>query len=367
MIKIYSKTLFIGNLAPKVNDAVLHTKFGEFGNVINLKYLAERNFAFLTFETREQAERAKSQSHKMMLEGRPMKIGWAKGKDVEKDNFDSETGESYVPAGSIVNPDSEYPKDAGFIEGPPRNPGRGGFGHNRGGFKNNFYNNMNSRPHRDSNPSRNEIPTYQSSSYNSKEYGTKKFAREPANPDKAVKSCGNDIRAHFKNTYNTARALKGMTVKAAQKYLNQVLEHQRCIPYRRYAGATGRTAQATEWGVTKGRWPTKSVKVVLNLLANLEANAKVKGLETDKLNLTHIQVNRAPRGRRRTYRAHGRITPFLSSPCHIELFATQKDEGVAKEGAKVGATYTRQIRRVAAASRFRRRVVAGGDKATTSK
>jgi large subunit ribosomal protein L17e len=99
-----------------------------------------------------------------------------------------------------------------------------------------------------------------------------------------------------------------MALNVAQKYLNQVLEHQRCIPYRRYAGATGRTAQAKEWGVTKGRWPTKSVKVVLNLLANLEANAKVKGLETEKLVLSHIQVNQAAKGRRRTYRAHGRIT-----------------------------------------------------------
>jgi len=195
----------------------------------------------------------------------------------------------------------------------------------------------------------------------------KKYSRDPANPDKTVKSSGNDIRCHFKNTYNTARALKGMSIRTAQKYLNQVLEQVRCIPYRRYAGATGRTAQASEWGVTKGRWPQKSVKVVLNLLANLEANAKVKNLETDKLFLSHIQVNRAPRGRRRTYRAHGRITPFLSSPCHIELFATQKTEAVGKEGAKVGATYTRVIRRVAAASRFHKRVAAGGEKAAAKK
>lgn len=143
----------------------------------------------------------------------------------------------------------------------------------------------------------------------------KKFAREPEVPDKgiyllnvAVKTCGSDIRAHFKNTYNTARALKGMDVKTAQKYLNQVLEQKRCIPYKRYAGATGRTAQAKEWGVTKGRWPEKSVKIVLNLLANLEANAKVKNLDAENLTLSHIQVNRAPKGRRRTYRAHGRIT-----------------------------------------------------------
>jgi large subunit ribosomal protein L17e len=72
-----------------------------------------------------------------------------------------------------------------------------------------------------------------------------------------VKTCGDDLRAHFKNTYNTARVLKGMSIKTAQKYLNQVLKHQRCIPYRRYAGATGRTAQAKEFGVTKGTFPLR--------------------------------------------------------------------------------------------------------------
>ena len=34
---------------------------------------------------------------------------------------------------------------------------------------------------------------------------------------------------------------------------------------------------------------------------------KVKGLDVDKLVLSHVQVNRAQKGRRRTYRAHGRI------------------------------------------------------------
>jgi large subunit ribosomal protein L17e len=35
-------------------------------------------------------------------------------------------------------------------------------------------------------------------------------------------------------------------------------------------------------------------------------------------------------GRRRTYRAHGRITPYLSSNCHIEFHVTEKTESVKK-------------------------------------
>lgn len=35
--------------------------------------------------------------------------------------------------------------------------------------------------------------------------------------------------------------------------------------------------------------------------------AQLKGLDTDNLVISHIQVNKAQRQRRRTYRAHGRI------------------------------------------------------------
>jgi large subunit ribosomal protein L17e len=34
--------------------------------------------------------------------------------------------------------------------------------------------------------------------------------------------------------------------------------------------------------------------------------------------------------RRRTYRAHGRINPYMSSPCHIEVILSEKKEVVSK-------------------------------------
>ena len=50
---------------------------------------------------------------------------------------------------------------------------------------------------------------------------------------------------------------------------------------------------------------------------------------------TYIQVNKAPKMRRRTYRAHGRINPFMSSPCHIEMILTEKEQVVAKPEEEV--------------------------------
>jgi len=47
------------------------------------------------------------------------------------------------------------------------------------------------------------------------------------------------------------------------------LAHRRCVPYLNYFGGIGRTGQAKEFGKTLGRWPEKSVRVVLGLVNNL--------------------------------------------------------------------------------------------------
>ncbi len=63
-------------------------------------------------------------------------------------------------------------------------------------------------------------------------------------------------------------------------------------------------------------------------------------MNVDRCSITHFAVQRAIQGRRRTYRAHGRIGPYLSSNCHIEFIATEKAENVkrAAEDKKVRLT-----------------------------
>ena len=100
------------------------------------------------------------------------------------------------------------------------------------------------------------------------------------------KSCstkGKDLRTHYKNTYQVGKAIKGMLIKKAEAYLKEVLDHKKCIPYTKYDGSMGRTGQALQFGLTKGRWPEKSIKIVLGLLKNAEANAEAKKLDVEKL------------------------------------------------------------------------------------
>ena len=62
----------------------------------------------------------------------------------------------------------------------------------------------------------------------------------------------------------------------------------------------------------------------------MQSNAELTGLDVDSLVIEHIQVNKAPKMWLRTYRAHGRINPYTSSPCHIEMILTEKEQIVPK-------------------------------------
>merc|ERR1712198_646714 len=154
---------------------------------------------------------------------------------------------------------------------------------------------------------------------------TKKYSTEPENPTKSCKARGSYLRVHFKNTHETAQAIKHMHIRKATRYLKDVLEKKQIIPFRRFSGGVGRKAQAKAHGCSQGRWPVKSATFLLQLLKNAESNADCKGLDVDSLVIDHIQVNRA----------HGRINPYMSSPCHIEMILSEKEQVVPKQEEEV--------------------------------
>merc|ERR1739840_81241 len=158
-----------------------------------------------------------------------------------------------------------------------------------------------------------------------------RYAAEPDNATWAAKAKGSNLRVHFKNTRETAQAIKAMPLHRATKYLKNVIAHKEIVPFRRFMGGVGRHAQANVHGTAQGRWPLKSAEFLLHLLKNAESNAEYKGLDADHLVIEHIQVNRAPKMRRRTYRAHGRINPYMSSPCHIEICLVEKEQAFSKK------------------------------------
>ena len=141
-----------------------------------------------------------------------------------------------------------------------------------------------------------------------------RYAYTDPSPAKTAITRGSYLRVHFKNTREAAKTIQGMRLTKAVTFLEDVKLQKQCVPFRRFKGGVGRTAQAKAWGFTQGRWPIKSAEFLLGLLKNAESNAEVKGLNVDSLSVKHIMVNQAPKQRRRTYRAHGRINRVYLPP-----------------------------------------------------
>ena len=157
------------------------------------------------------------------------------------------------------------------------------------------------------------------------------YSYKPQNLAKSCHTRGAYLRVHFKNTHEAAVVLKGMPLKKAQRFLEDVKAQKQCVPFRRFNGAVGRCAQAKAWGgATQGRWPQKSAEFLLSLLKNAESNALAKGLDVEKTIIKHVQVNQAPKQHRRTYRAHGRVNAYMCSPCHVEIICTEATNSIPK-------------------------------------
>merc|ERR1712108_36777 len=92
-----------------------------------------------------------------------------------------------------------------------------------------------------------------------------RYAQEPENASKTAKARGSYLRVHFKNTRETAQAIKKMHIRKANRYLKDVVAKKQIIPFRRFNGGVGHKAQAKAHGCSQGRWPIKSAEFLLQL------------------------------------------------------------------------------------------------------
>merc|ERR1712216_202098 len=112
--------------------------------------------------------------------------------------------------------------------------------------------------------------------------------RGEVDESRTVKARGSDLRVSFKNTRETAMAIGGLSLRRAQRYLDDVIKHKQAVTFHRFCGGVGRAAMAKmgPGGKTHARWPEKSCRFLLDLLTNAESNAEVITLTWTSLSLT---------------------------------------------------------------------------------
>jgi len=143
---------------------------------------------------------------------------------------------------------------------------------------------------------------------------------------KIAKAVRYDIPVSIKYMREIAYTLKGMKLKDAIRFLEDVVKLKQPVPFRRYHGKLSHKrglADRFKWPI--GRYPVKGAKYTLEVLRNVEANAENKGLDKDKLVIVHIAAHKGITLKRYMPRAFGRATPKYRRMSHLEVVVKEVD------------------------------------------
>jgi large subunit ribosomal protein L22 len=137
---------------------------------------------------------------------------------------------------------------------------------------------------------------------------------------KIAKAVIREVPVHPKVIVEIAKAINGMNLKKAEKFLENVIEQKEPIPFRRSnKKVSHKRGLSDRWGVPSGRYPIKASRYVLKLLENVENNAENKGLEVDKLVISHIGVSKGLTLKRAMPRAFGRADIIRKFRSNVEV------------------------------------------------
>ena len=133
------------------------------------------------------------------------------------------------------------------------------------------------------------------------------------NTENCAKAYGNSLPISRKESVMVCKALKGMQVQSAKKYLAEVIALKKPIAFTRYNGDMGHRK-----GIAAGSFPVSTCTHILNLLKSAESNAQFKGMGTAQLVIKHASAHKGPTahhyGRQRT----------KAKRTHIELMLEER-------------------------------------------
>jgi len=149
----------------------------------------------------------------------------------------------------------------------------------------------------------------------------KRYSME-IDPEKTAKAYGFEMQCSPKDSYNIAKAVKGMKLQDAKKLLEDVIALERPIKFYRYK----RKAAHKKGCIGGGGYPKKAAECILYVIKNAENNAEYKGLDTENLVIAHISTYKGRKIEGIIPRAHGRATAKNEQTTNIEIILKETEE-----------------------------------------
>jgi large subunit ribosomal protein L22 len=137
---------------------------------------------------------------------------------------------------------------------------------------------------------------------------------QEADPDTMARAIGKEVPVSPKDTREVCRMLRHKRVNDAIKILEEIIDLQRPVPFKRY-----NTGVPHKAGIAAGRFPKKSAQAVLDVLESAKHNAEYKGLDADNMRIKVIapSLGRVIAGY--MPRAYGRSTQWNQQTVNIEV------------------------------------------------
>jgi len=132
--------------------------------------------------------------------------------------------------------------------------------------------------------------------------------------EKTSRALGKEMSVSPKHCREVCKMLPGMKVEDAKKYLEEVIELKRAVPYTRFKMYLNPKPK-----IGPGRYPKNAAKAILRVLQSAQSNAEYKGLDAENM---RVKVAAAHRGRiQKSFmpRAQGRSTPWNEQTTNIEI------------------------------------------------
>lgn len=125
----------------------------------------------------------------------------------------------------------------------------------------------------------------------------------------------------LKDAVNVAHFLRGMNLQVAKDTLDLVIEKKKPVPYFRYLDSVSHKK-----AVGPGRYPVKTARAFMKLLANVESNAEFNGLNTDNLKIVHVAASKGRMIKKYLPKAQGRSGASFKDLVNLEIVVQEEEE-----------------------------------------
>lgn len=134
-----------------------------------------------------------------------------------------------------------------------------------------------------------------------------------------AKALGREMRISPKHAMEICRAIRGMHLAAAEEFLREVVGKRRPVPVKRHS----KTLPHRRGASGAGRYPVKAARAIMEVLGNVKANAKYKGLDMEKLVIAHASAQKGITIPGFMPRAFARATPFNRPTTNVEIIVKE--------------------------------------------